>query len=85
MLRNVHAAPNEKPGSLTLNRVSLALAVFIKRPQAVPQIGAHRKYHSPPQVVKLHRSHTHRQIQFQLIFVKFQVGFAGTTRVFDPI
>jgi hypothetical protein len=33
----------KNPESLALNRVSRALAVFIKRPQAVPQIGAGRK------------------------------------------
>jgi hypothetical protein len=31
---------NKNPESLTLNRVSHALAVFVTRPQAVPQIGA---------------------------------------------
>jgi hypothetical protein len=33
----------KNPVSSTLNRVSLALAVFIKRPQAETQIGASRK------------------------------------------
>jgi hypothetical protein len=47
MLWNIHATSfqQKNPESLTLNRVSLALAVFIKRPQAVPQIGAIEKYH----------------------------------------
>jgi hypothetical protein len=33
----------KNPESLALNRVSLALAAFITRPQAVPQIGADEK------------------------------------------
>jgi hypothetical protein len=34
---------NKNPASFTLNRVSPALAVFVMRPQAVPQIGADGK------------------------------------------
>jgi len=34
------APQNKNPESLTPNRVSPALAVFVMRPQAVPQIGA---------------------------------------------
>ncbi|MDD5057281.1 MAG: hypothetical protein PHQ60_05375 [Sideroxydans sp.] len=33
----------KNPASFALNRVSLALAVFVKRPQAVTQIGADEK------------------------------------------
>jgi hypothetical protein len=33
----------QKPGKLKAKRVSLALAVFIMRPQAVPQIGAGKR------------------------------------------
>jgi hypothetical protein len=37
---HVHPLKAKNPESLALNRVSRALAVFIMRPQAVPQIGA---------------------------------------------
>jgi hypothetical protein len=56
-LRAVHAdsTTNKKPGKLSPNRVSLALAEFIKRPQAVPQIGANSKYHALARGVNLQR------------------------------
>jgi hypothetical protein len=34
---------NKKPGKLSAKPGSPALAVFVMRPQAVPQIGANRK------------------------------------------
>jgi len=46
---------HKKPGKLAPNRVSLALAVFIMRPQAATQIGADESYH--PHYIGVNQEH----------------------------